>query len=248
MAQVASSWLVIWKQPSPSIAQTVASGQADLGAHRGRHRVAHRAGAAGVEPGVRVLVLDELRGPHLVLADAGDVDRVRTGDLAQPLDHVLRGQRAVGRLVVARAGTSRASGRAARHQPVRSARWPASYSACDRARRARSMTSRQSPTIGTSAARFLPISAGSMSACTISASRREAVQLAGHPVVEPGAERDQQVGLLQRGDRGDRAVHAGHAEVLRVAVRERAARHQRGDDRDAGELGQLAQLRRSRAP
>ena len=27
MAQVASSWLVIWKQPSPSIAHTVASGR-----------------------------------------------------------------------------------------------------------------------------------------------------------------------------------------------------------------------------
>ena len=27
MAQVASSWFVIWKQPSPSIAQTVASGR-----------------------------------------------------------------------------------------------------------------------------------------------------------------------------------------------------------------------------
>ena len=30
MAQVASSWLVIWKQPSPSIAQTVASGRPTL--------------------------------------------------------------------------------------------------------------------------------------------------------------------------------------------------------------------------
>ena len=77
MAQVASSWLVIWKQPSPSMAQTVRSGSADLGAHGRRHREAHRAEAAGVEPGVRVLVLDELRGPHLVLADAGDVDRLR---------------------------------------------------------------------------------------------------------------------------------------------------------------------------
>ena len=27
MVQVASSWLVIWKQPSPSIAHTVASGR-----------------------------------------------------------------------------------------------------------------------------------------------------------------------------------------------------------------------------
>ena len=42
-AQVTSSWLVIWKQPSPSIAQTVASGPADLGAHRGGHGVAHGA-------------------------------------------------------------------------------------------------------------------------------------------------------------------------------------------------------------
>ncbi len=29
-AQVASSWLVIWKHPSPSIAHTVASGQPTL--------------------------------------------------------------------------------------------------------------------------------------------------------------------------------------------------------------------------
>ena len=50
--------------------------------------------------------------------------------------------------------------------------------------------------------------------------------------------------LLQAGDRGDGAVHAGHAEVLRVAVGEGAAGHQRGDDRDAGELGEHAQLLR----
>jgi hypothetical protein len=30
MAQVASSWLVIWKQPSPSIDHTVASGRPTL--------------------------------------------------------------------------------------------------------------------------------------------------------------------------------------------------------------------------
>ncbi len=30
MAQVASSWLVIWKQPSPSMHQTTASGRAIL--------------------------------------------------------------------------------------------------------------------------------------------------------------------------------------------------------------------------
>ena len=66
----------------------------------------------------------------------------------------------------------------------------------------------------------------------------ERVQVAGHPVVEARAQADDQVALLQAGHRGDGAVHARHAEVLRVAVGERAARHQRGHDGDAGELGE----------
>ena len=72
--------------------------------------------------------------------------------------------------------------------------------------------------------------------------RCERVEVAGDPVVEAGAEADDQVALLQRRDRRDGAVHAGHAEVLRVAVRERPAGHQRGDDGHPGELGQRAQL------
>ena len=105
------------------------------------------------------------------------------------------------------------------------------------------MTSRQSPTMGTSACRFLEISAGSMSAWMTVASGAKVSRLAGHPVVEAGAQGDEQVALLQRRDGGDGAVHARHAEVQRVAVREGAARHQRGDDRDAGQLGEHAQLR-----
>ena len=100
-AQVTSSWLVIWKQPSPSIPQTIESGPADLGAHRGRHAVAHGAEAAGVEPAAGQLPGQEVRGPHLVLADPGRVVGVRAGDLADPLDHVLRRQAAVGGQVVA---------------------------------------------------------------------------------------------------------------------------------------------------
>ncbi len=72
--------------------------------------------------------------------------------------------------------------------------------------------------------------------------RGEAVQLAGDAVVEAGAEGEQQVGLLQGGDGGDGAVHAGHAQVLRVAVREGAERHQGGDHRGAGQLGEDPQL------
>ena len=78
--------------------------------------------------------------------------------------------------------------------------------------------------------------------------RREQRRLAGHAVVEPRAERDEQVGLLQGEHRRHRAVHAGHAEVLRVRVGERAARHQRGHDGGAGRLGEREQLgRRLRA-
>ena len=62
-----------------------AVGLGDLRAHRGGHRVAHRAGAAGVEPRVRTLVLDELRRPHLVLADARGVDALGPGQLADAL-------------------------------------------------------------------------------------------------------------------------------------------------------------------
>ena len=200
IAQVASSWLVIWKQPSPSIAQTTASGRRDLRAHRGGHRVAHRAQAAGVEPGARLLVADELRRPHLVLAHARRVDRVRSGDLPDPLDDVLRRQRPVVRPVVAeRVGG--APGVELR-PPLRQV-GGAVPRARPRRRSSRSTrTSLQSPTIGTSARRFLPISAGSMSACTIFAPGRERRELAGDPVVEAGAERDEQVRLLQRADRG----------------------------------------------
>ena len=72
--------------------------------------------------------------------------------------------------------------------------------------------------------------------------RGEGVQPPGDPVVEARAEGDEQIRLLQRGDRGDRAVHPGHSEVLHVAVREGAPGHQRGDDRNAGQLGQPPQL------
>ena len=84
--------------------------------------------------------------------------------------------------------------------------------------------------------RFLEISAGSMSAWIDLGVRGERRQLAGHAVVEAGAEGDEQVGLLQGGDGGDGAVHAGHAEVQRVAVGDGAAGHQRGHDGDAGQL------------
>ncbi len=71
--------------------------------------------------------------------------------------------------------------------------------------------------------------------------RREAVQLSRHAVVEAGTQGHHEVGLLQGGHRGNGAVHSGHAQVLRVAVGQGAARHQRGHDGRAGQVGQLTQ-------
>ena len=76
--------------------------------------------------------------------------------------------------VVAERVASRASRRAAAHQAVRSARAPGLVLGAHAPSISSAITSLASPTIGTSAARFLPISAGSMSAWTIVASGREA--------------------------------------------------------------------------
>src|ERR1700758_5635002 len=73
----------------------------DLGAHGRRDGKTHGAQPTGIQPSARVLVFDELRRPHLVLSDAGDIDRVRAGDLAELLDHVFRAQAAVALRTVA---------------------------------------------------------------------------------------------------------------------------------------------------
>ena len=80
-----------------------------------------------------------------------------------------------------------------------------------------------------------------MSTWMILASGAKADDLARDPVVEAGAEGDEQVGLLHRRDGGVVAVHAGHAQAQRVGVGEGAPGHQGGDHVDAGELGQLPQ-------
>ena len=69
---VAISWLVIWKPPSPTIAQTVSSGCASATPIAAGTREAHRARAAAGDMRARPVPVDQLRRPHLVLADVGD--------------------------------------------------------------------------------------------------------------------------------------------------------------------------------
>ena len=75
---VDSSWMLIWKPPSPQTAHTVASGRAILAPMADGQAEAHRAQAAGADPAVALVAIEELRRPHLVLAHVGrDDDRRR---------------------------------------------------------------------------------------------------------------------------------------------------------------------------
>ena len=219
-----------------------AIGPADLGADGRGHREPHRAEAAGVHPGVRLREAPVLRRPHLVLADAGHEDRALGGAVAQRLQAEL-GLERLARLglLVRVAGTAPASPRCGSATPT-----------CRPARRRRRAPSRNrlhdlldhQPAVAHDR-HVGPADLALLGRIDVDVDDlglgRERGDLARHAVVEAGAERDQQVGLLQRRHRGGVAVHAGHAEAQRVVVREGAAGHERGDDVDLGQLGQLAQ-------
>ena len=70
----------------------------------------------------------------------------------------------------------------------------------------------------------------------------EFVHLARHAIVEPHAEGDQQIGLIDGVIRIHRAVHAEHVERERVVAGKRAEAHHGHRDGDAGLLGERAQL------
>ena len=84
------------------MAQTSFSGRC-LCAQGSGNGVAHGSGAAGVDPRTRVLKVHELRGPHLVLAHTGTVDRFWPHGFAELFQDELRVQQAIiGGLITAR--------------------------------------------------------------------------------------------------------------------------------------------------
>ena len=82
-------------------ADDVLVGLCDLRAERGRQPEAHRAEPAGVDPLARAREAVVLGCPHLVLADVGRDDRLAVGGLVHRLDHVLRLDLGVDRVLVA---------------------------------------------------------------------------------------------------------------------------------------------------
>ncbi len=205
-------------------------GAADLGPDGGGDGEAHRAQAAGVHPGVGLLELPVLAGPHLVLADARGHDRALGGHVPQLLEDELGlealallgglvGQRvlllpaAEGGLPLGAVGLG---GEAALGlQDLDQLLDDQAAVAHDRDVRAPDLAQ-----LGGVDVDVDDLGVGG-----------EAVELAGDPVVEAAAQGDEQVRLLHGGDRRVVAVHARHAEAQRVAVGEGAPGHQRGDHR-----------------
>ncbi len=73
---------------------------------------------------------------------------------------------------------------------------------------------------------------------------RESFHLAGHPVVEPRADGDDEVGIMDRHVGVVGAVHAEHAERERMRAGKPADAHQGMGHRDLRDLGELKDLRR----
>jgi hypothetical protein len=82
MCAVASSWMFIRNEPSPSMSMTCLSGRRPW-RRGGRVTEAHRAQAGAGEELARVLVPVELGGPHLVLAHAGGDDGFAAGQFVE---------------------------------------------------------------------------------------------------------------------------------------------------------------------
>jgi hypothetical protein len=72
--------------------------------------------------------------------------------------------------------------------------------------------------------------------------RRVGFQIAGHAIVETHAERDQQIGFLNRVIDPCLAVHAHHPEVERMRRGDAANAEQRHGNRDLRALGELDDL------
>ena len=182
---VASSHIVIWKPPSPTTTQTSASGTADLGADRRRQREAHRAEAARRDERARRVVMVVLRLPHLVLADVGHDDGVAVRSMRQRSLMTCAAYRwpSSGRFWMSRTAESPLSSLMCASHFARSP-------SVDARHPARGARRRRRRTMPTSTAHVL-VDLGRVDVdVDLLRVRRVGLQVAGHAIVEPHAERD----------------------------------------------------------
>ncbi len=177
-----------------------------------------------------------------MLANAGDIHRLGTGQLTNALNGILRGEQAVARRRVPErvALLQQVQALPPRRQIGELCAGLQSRYGCDEIADHLGGVADDRHIGGTDLADLGGIDIG-VDHLRIGCEQRG---LACHAVVKARTDRDEQVALLQREHRRHRAVHAGHAEVLRVRVWKDAARHQGGDYGSSDELGELQQLGR----
>ena len=186
---------------------------------------------------MRLLEIDELRGPHLMLAHTGNPNRVRISQVGKLLDDPLRSERTIGRLVpldrvlftpIVDDLPPMRSVRLAMHGLLaldfrNEILQHGCHIANDRHIRLTVLADFRRIDINVNHTR----------------TRSESVKLAGYTIVETSADRNKQIATLHGTGSGNRAMHAKHAKHLRIGIRHNTACGQRGDDRSVRDFRQL---------
>src|ERR1700728_699797 len=208
----------------------------DLRADGRREAKAHGAHAAGGEPQARRAEVAVLRGPHLVLADAGGDDRLAARQAVELLEHVVRLDERARPIVIhgvgaLKLGDVRGPGAEVapepRAAPVRSERLE--------------RLAHQAHVTPLYALDLVDLGAVDVEVHDAARIAREFLRHPRHPVVEARTDRDQEVTVLDRVVGKRRAVHAEHAQRQGVGGVERTDAHQGRHHRDAEGGGELSE-------
>ena len=203
----------------------------ELGTDRGREAEAHGAGTAGGQPMEGLVVLVELRGPHLVLADVGGDDRLAFGQFVELVDHLLHAEAAL--LLVSERELLLVAVELG--QPLGG--FERADLLVDLGKRGLGVADDHH--VGhdhLAAFRGIDVDVDDLGVLA------ELRGLADDAVVEARADIDQQVALDHRLVGVGGAVHAEHAERKRVGLREDALAEQGGGHRRVEGLGEVHQL------
>ena len=235
--------MVIWKPPSPCDRPDVLFGLTHFCAHRRGKAKPHRTEASARDERSRPRVVVVLRLEHLMLPDVGHRDGLTSGELTEIQDH-LPGEQ----LFVAGAGDLFLG-------------WPDDLALLrvfcpfldalvpGRVRLAFEF-GQNLPKHGREVSfdadvyrdvlvdfRLVDVDVDLLGALGVG------LEIARDAIIESHAERQEQVGFLNRLVDGETAVHAHHAHAERVVLRDRAFAEQRQGDGDVGFFGELLELR-----
>ena len=186
-----------------------------------------------------LLEIEILRGPHLVLADAGGNDGLALRDAVDLFDDVVRLDElalaiVVHRILLLELGQVR--------QPLGTIALEAGALAVQRERAQR--LRQHAHVAPLHALDLVDLGAVDVEVRDGLGARRELRRHAGDAIVKTRADGDQEVAVVDRVVGEGRAVHAQHAHRQRIGGVHGADAHERGDHRNVESLGELAQLLR----